>query len=84
MTGSETFIIVAFMCSENSTPFSFASAICSVKKERSAETLIFDASSTSPASSLRPSFRTCVCPSASTSWIFTVVGCSSVTLCSDP
>ena len=40
MTGSETFIIVAFRCSEKSTPFSFASAICSAKKDRRAETLM--------------------------------------------
>ena len=49
MIGSETFIIVAFMCSENSTPFALASAICSARNVRSAATLITVESMTSPA-----------------------------------
>ena len=36
MIGSETFIIVAFRCSENSTPCSLASAICSARNASSA------------------------------------------------
>jgi hypothetical protein len=32
MMGSETFIMVAFMCSENSTPSALAAAICSARK----------------------------------------------------
>ena len=32
MMGSETFIMVAFMCSENSTPSALAAAICSFEE----------------------------------------------------
>jgi len=40
MIGSETFIIVAFMCSEKSTPCAFASSICSARKVCSLATLM--------------------------------------------
>ena len=36
MIGSDTFIIVALRCSENSTPLALASAICAVRKSTSA------------------------------------------------
>ena len=49
MIGSETFIIVAFRCSENSTPCAFASSICASTKRDSACALITAASITSPA-----------------------------------
>ena len=38
MIGSETFIIVAFRCTENSTPSALARAICSARNVRSAAT----------------------------------------------
>ena len=50
MIGSETFIIVALRCTENSTSSALARAICSVRKARSAATLHARcASTTSPA-----------------------------------
>ena len=49
MMGSAIFIIVAFTCSENSTPSFFAASICSAKKARSALALITAASMISPA-----------------------------------
>src|SRR4051812_45736782 len=49
MIGSDTFIIVAFKCSENSTRSFFARAIWSSKKATSAQRLITVASRISPA-----------------------------------
>ncbi len=40
MMGSEIFIIVAFRCSDSSTPWAIASAISLAKKSRSARRLI--------------------------------------------
>ena len=48
MIGSETFIIVALRCTENSTPSALARAICAVRNSRSAATRMTDASTTSP------------------------------------
>ena len=49
MIGSLTFIMVAFRCSENSTPLALASAICASTKPASACASITAASITSPA-----------------------------------
>ena len=48
MIGSETFIIVALRCTENSTPSAFARATCAVRNSRSDATRITVASTTSP------------------------------------
>ncbi len=61
--GSDTFIIVALRCSENSTPLALASAICSVRNRWSAATRITVASTTSPASTATACFSTVVVPS---------------------
>ena len=53
MIGSETFIIVALRCTENSTSSALARATCSARKRRSAATLMKVPSTTSPA-------RTCI------------------------
>ena len=49
MIGSETFIIVAFRCTEKSTPFSLASSTCSARNASSALRRITAASTISPA-----------------------------------
>ncbi len=66
MIGSETFIIVAFRCRENRTPRCLASATCSARNERNAETLITVESITSPASSGNSVFSTVTVPSEPT------------------
>ena len=48
MIGSETFIIVAFRCSEKRTPCSLASSICSSRKASSARRRITAPSKISP------------------------------------
>ena len=58
MIGSETFIIVAFRCTEKSTFSALARAICSARKVRSAATRITVASTTSPARTGIESLRT--------------------------
>ena len=51
MIGSETFIIVALRCTENSTPSSLARAICAVEERVAARRRCMTvASTTSPAS----------------------------------
>ena len=50
MIGSDTFIMVAFMCSENSTPLSFAQATCFCRNEVNESLHIKEESTTSPAS----------------------------------
>ena len=50
MIGSETFIIVAFRCSEKRTPCALASAICSARKASSARRRMTAPSKISPAS----------------------------------
>ncbi len=64
MIGSETFIMVAFRCTENSTPSALARATCAVRNSRSAATRITDASTTSPASTGTDSRSTVVLPSS--------------------
>ena len=66
MIGSETFIIVALRWSENSTSSALARAICSVRKRRSAATLMNVPSTTSPASTGTDSLSTVTVPSAET------------------
>jgi hypothetical protein len=63
MIGSETFIIVAFRCRENSTPFALASAICSARNASSACRRITAASTISPACTASPSLSTVTAPS---------------------
>ena len=67
MIGSETFIIVALRCTENSTSSALARAICSARNASSAATFITVASTTSPASTGTPSLSTVTVPSAATS-----------------
>ena len=67
MIGSETFIIVAFRCSEKSTPSSLARAICSRRNDCRAAVSMKVASMTSPASTGTDSLSTSVSPSAGTS-----------------
>ncbi len=76
MIGSETFIIVAFRCSENSTPCCLASAICACTKLASARLLITAASMISPACTAVFSFSTVTLPSLPTSSILTLPACA--------
>ena len=69
MIGSETFIIVALRCTENSTPSALARAICAARNARSAATRMTLASTTSPASTGTDSRSTVVVPSSPTSSI---------------
>lgn len=64
MIGSETFIIVAFRCTENSTPSCLARATCAVRNSRSAATRITEASTTSPLRTGTDSRSTVVEPSS--------------------
>jgi hypothetical protein len=66
MIGSETFIIVAFKCTENSTSRSSASATCSRRNASSARRLIRAPSTISPASTGMLRFRTVTVPSVAT------------------
>jgi len=70
--GSETFIMVAFRCSENSTPWSLASWISLSRKVFSALTLMKVASMTSPSSSGQSAFRTVRSPPLASNSIFAV------------
>ena len=67
MIGSDTFIIVALRCTENSTSSACALAIWAARNPRSAATFMNVASTTSPASTGNASRRTVVVPSAATS-----------------
>jgi len=78
MIGSETFIIVAFKCSENNTPVLLALASCSLRKSISARLLMNVASRISSGSSSRPSRSTVVLPSAATNSIRTSEAFASV------
>ena len=69
MIGSETFIMVAFRCTENSTPSALARAICAARNSSSAATCMAVASTTSPASTGTDSLSTVVEPSSPTSSI---------------
>mmetsp|Transcript_18856 Transcript_18856/g.21072 ORF Transcript_18856/g.21072 Transcript_18856/m.21072 type:complete len:205 (-) Transcript_18856:541-1155(-) len=77
MIGSLTFIIVALRCTENKTPWAFASATCSSRKAKRAVRCIRAASRTSPAPS-DSSFFTVTVPSADTWSILTFMSDSQV------
>ena len=81
MIGSETFIIVAFRCSENRTPCSLASAICSSRKASSARRRMTAPSKISPATTFT-SFSTVTVPSSATCSIRSSSSASSVSDCS--
>ena len=80
MIGSETFIIVAFRCRENSRPCSLVSAICSCRKASSARARITAPSTTSPSSTGIEPFSTVAAPSAATYSIRSSSSLSIVTL----
>ncbi len=63
MIGSETFIMVAFRCSENSTPCAFASSIWRATNAASALRDMRAPSTISPACTFSESFSTFVLPS---------------------
>jgi len=79
MMGSETFIIVALRCSENSRLCALAPWTWSIRKSTSARRLMKVASSTSPSWSWSPSFSTLTRPSALTCSILAVVAAARVT-----
>ncbi len=79
MIGSETFIIVAFRCTENRTSSALARAICSVRKRRSAATYMKVASTTSPARTFTSSLSTVSVPSTPTCTIERVSSASTTT-----
>ncbi len=81
MIGSETFIIVALRCTENSTPSALARAICAVRNASRAAARMTVASTTSPSRTVRPSLRTVV-PWAPTSWMVRVSAPGMTTDCS--
>ena len=81
MIGSETFIIVAFRCSEKRTPCSSASSICSARKASSARRRITAPSTISP-STTGTSLSTVTVPSSATCSIRSSSSASSVTDCS--
>ena len=66
MIGSETFIIVAFRCTENRTPCSLASATWPARNSSSAARRMTAASMTSPASSGVDCLSTVTLPSGAT------------------
>ena len=82
MIGSETFIIVAFRWTENSTPDARASSSCSARNALSAARRMTAASITSPASSGVDSFSTVTVPSPATCSIRTSSSAATVTDCS--
>ncbi len=71
MIGSETFIMVAFRCSENSTPWARASSIWACRKVLSLAVDSTAASMISPALTGVFSFSTVLVPSAAVSSILT-------------
>ncbi len=64
MMGSDTFIMVAFRCTENSTPSSLARLICAARNSSSAAARMTVPSTTSPASTGSDSLSTVTVPSA--------------------
>ncbi len=79
MIGSETFIIVAFMCREKRTPRSLASAICSARKASSARRCMTAPSTISPALTGIDALRTVAAPSGATNSIRRSSSCVNVT-----
>ena len=82
MIGSETFIIVAFRCTENSTSSACARAIWAVRNLRRAATRSTVASTTSPASTGTAGLSTVTLPSAATCSTRRVSAASITTDCS--
>ena len=78
MIGSETFIIVAFMCNENSTPRASASATCSARKAVRARLDMNVASTISPSSTGTASASTVTVPAPSTCSMRNVVSAAIV------
>jgi hypothetical protein len=78
MIGSETFIMVAFRCTEYSTSSALACSIVRARNSLSAEASIRVASTISPARTWRPSFSVVV-PSAVSSTIDRVSSAGMVT-----
>ena len=82
--GSDTFIMVAFMCNENRAPSLLTRSISAVRNDskwrmdKAAQSMI------SSAWRARPRFNTVRFPEASTCTMSTVVGPTTVTLFSDP
>ena len=79
MIGSETFIIVAFRCSENRTPLALASAICSARNASSARRRITAPSTISPASTGSDSLSTVTVPPGATCSMRSSSSAASVT-----
>ncbi len=77
--GSDTFIIVALRCTENSTPCALASAISRSRNSRSAATCRTAASTISPSCTGSDCLRTVVVPSAPTCSMRSVVAAGTVT-----
>ena len=82
MIGSDTFIIVAFRCTENRIPSRLAAAIWSARNASSAARRMTAASTTSPASTGNSGLSTVTLPSASTCSIRIVLSAAIVTDCS--
>jgi hypothetical protein len=79
MIGSETFIMVALRCTENSTPSDLARSTWAARNSSSAAALMTVPSTISPARTGKASLSVVVVPSASTSWIEIVVSSSMTT-----
>jgi hypothetical protein len=79
MIGSETFIIVALRCTENSTPRCLATCTCSARNCSSAALRMTAASMISPACTANGDLRTVVVPSAPTCSMRIWVAAGSVT-----
>ena len=82
MIGSETFIMVALRCTENSTSSAWARAICSLTNSRSASTSMRVASTTSPPSTGTDSLSTVSVPSSATCSMRSVSSAAITTDCS--
>lgn len=78
ITGSETFIIVALRCTDSSRSAALAASICAAKKARSARALMKVPSTISPSVTARPSLRTVV-PCSETSSMRSAASCSMTT-----
>ena len=82
MIGSDTFIMVAFRCTENNRPSCLAASTCSAKKSSKAVARMTVASTTSPGNTSRPSRRTVTVPSPSTWRMVSTSPPASTTDCS--
>ena len=82
MIGSETFIMVAFMCSENSTPLSFAQSTCFSRKEVKEALHMNEESTTSPDSTATGARSSVAFPDSSVNVMCTWPASVIVTDCS--